>query len=433
MAPAVAQRISKRPPRPFRRGGPRNIVCTFWLEGRCTRHPCKFLHALPSESAPAAALASKQEQFQGRKSSRTWKRNPEEAKSGGAKINSSVEPERHDIKRVEDKKEVCQAWLSGNCMLGDQDCQYLHTWFYGSGFSLLAKLNGHSDTITGIALSSGSDKLYSGSRDKTVRIWDCHTGLCVDALEMSSEVLCLKSEGPWLFVGLKNALKAWNTQKSFEALTTLPTAPVIVGEVHAIEAMDNMLFAGTQGGIIFAWKFRCEDEIPELASSLKGHSHAVISLIIGAGMLYSGSMDNTIRVWDMNNLLCVQTLEGHTGAVLSVICWDHYLFSCSLDGTVKAWGMAKEDQFELEMLYSREEQEDGVLKLRGIQDADGKPILLCSCNDNSVRLYDLPLFPKRWLLFSKREVRAIETSSAAGLFFTGDATGQVTVWKLAAF
>lgn len=32
----------------------------------------------------------------------------------------------------------------------------------------------------------------------------------------------------------------------------------------------------------------------------------------------------------------------------------------------------------------------GLLTLCGMHDLDGKPILLCSCNDNSVRLYDLP-------------------------------------------
>lgn len=30
--------------------------------------------------------------------------------------------------------------------------------------------------VTGIALPSGSDKLYSGSKDESVRLWDCQTG-----------------------------------------------------------------------------------------------------------------------------------------------------------------------------------------------------------------------------------------------------------------
>ena len=32
----------------------------------------------------------------------------------------------------------------------------------------------------------------------------------------------------------------------------------------------------------------------------------------------------------------------------------------------------------------------GVLALTGMHDAHGKPILLCSCNNNTVYLYDLP-------------------------------------------
>ncbi|KAI8025986.1 Zinc finger CCCH domain-containing protein 48 [Camellia lanceoleosa] len=72
----------------------------------------------------------------------------------------------------------------------------------------------------------------------------------------------------------------------------------------------------------------------------------------------------------------------------------------------------------------------GVLALCGIHDAEAKPILLCSCNDNSVRLYDLPSFTERGRLFAKQEVRAIQIGPG-GLFFTGDATGQLAVWKLA--
>ena len=33
--------------------------------------------------------------------------------------------------------------------------------------------------VSGIALPSGSDKLYTGSKDETVRIWDCQSGQVV--------------------------------------------------------------------------------------------------------------------------------------------------------------------------------------------------------------------------------------------------------------
>ena len=33
--------------------------------------------------------------------------------------------------------------------------------------------------VSGIALPSGSDKLYTGSKDQTVRVWDCASGQAV--------------------------------------------------------------------------------------------------------------------------------------------------------------------------------------------------------------------------------------------------------------
>ncbi|XP_052177819.1 zinc finger CCCH domain-containing protein 17-like isoform X14 [Diospyros lotus] len=178
---------------------------------------------------------------------------------------------------------------------------------------MITKLEGHCKAVMGIALPSGSNKLYTGCKDKTIRVWDYNTGQTCNELTLT---------GP-------------------------------VGQVHAMATTDDMLFAATQDVTILAWKFRSENEHPELVASLKVHSCAVISLAIGANMLYSGSMDNTIRVWDLNTLLCVQTLQGHTGSVMSVLCWDKYLLSCSLDGTIKAWGATKAG--DIEMIYSHKE------------------------------------------------------------------------------
>lgn len=51
-----------------------------------------------------------------------------------------------------------------------------------------------------------------------------------------------------------------------------------------------------QDGAILVWKFNVAANCFEPAASLKGHSRGVVSLVVGANRLYSGSMDNTIRV-----------------------------------------------------------------------------------------------------------------------------------------
>ncbi|KAK3218181.1 hypothetical protein Dsin_012151 [Dipteronia sinensis] len=134
-------------------------------------------------------------------------------------------------------------------------------------------------------------------------------------------------------------------------------------------------------------------------------------------------------VWDIETLRSVMTLDGHTDAVMSLLCWDQYLLSCSLDRTIKVW-FATDDEGNLDVAYTHNE-EHGVLQLHGLNDPDGKPVLLCACNDSSVHLYELPSFIERGRIFAKREVRAIQIGPD-NIFFTGDGTGMLSVWKLLA-
>ncbi|CAL9006426.1 unnamed protein product [Prunus brigantina] len=177
---------------------------------------------------------------------------------------------------------------------------------------------------------------------------------------------------------------------------------------------------------ICVWKGSTETNPPFYpAATLKGHTGAVVCLNVGRNRLYSGSVDHTIKVWDLYTLQGVLTLNGHSGAVMSLLCWDQFLLSCSLDDTIKVW--AATEGGGLEVTYTHNE-EQGVLDLAGMTDAESKPILLSSCNDNSVRIYELPSFTERGRLFAKQEVRTVEVGPG-GLFFSGDATGLLSVWK----
>lgn len=50
------------------------------------------------------------------------------------------------------------------------------------GFVFLCALAGHTEAIGGISMPSGSNKLYSGSVDGSVRIWDCNSGKATNNL-----------------------------------------------------------------------------------------------------------------------------------------------------------------------------------------------------------------------------------------------------------
>ncbi|PSR98025.1 Zinc finger CCCH domain-containing protein [Actinidia chinensis var. chinensis] len=194
-------------------GGTVNSICAIWLAGRCTCNPCRFLHMESPTSKPP-------KQSQNHRSN-TWHRGSNNSfkNSSPSPIGGSGTESKTDRKT---QTTVCQYWLSGNCLRGEK-CEHLYFWFCGNGFSMVAKLERHDKAVAGIALPSGSDNLYTGYKDKT----------CVDVVSLLGEVGSLISESPWVFVGLPNAVKAWNIQTQAELNFTGP-----IRQVYAM-VMDN--------------------------------------------------------------------------------------------------------------------------------------------------------------------------------------------------
>ncbi|KAF6133957.1 hypothetical protein GIB67_040721 [Kingdonia uniflora] len=403
-------------------------VCFHWRAGRCNRNPCLFRHEeLPHNSNN---IMPSMKRFDDRSNGNGFNQNNKYIRGKPSNPNPASNVNLHPpskwgrgghngggFPRVTQIDKVCKYWMMGKCNYGDA-CKFQHQWFTSDSFSFLTQLTGHTKAITSIAFPLGSAKLYSGSKDESVRVWDCETGQCTGVINLGSEIGCMISEGPWIFVGIQNAVKAWNTQTTTDLTLNGP-----VGLVYSLVVGNGMLFAGTHDGNILAWKAGTNDFEP--AAALQGHSLAVISLVVGANRLYSGSMDHTIKVWDLETLSCIQTLTEHTSVVMSVLCWEQFLLSCSLDKTIKVW--AATDSGNLEVTYTHKE-ENGLLALCGMHDTEAKPVLICPCNDNTVRLYDLPSFNERGKIYSKEEIRSTQIGPG-GLFFTGDGTGELKVWK----
>ncbi|XP_073126110.1 zinc finger CCCH domain-containing protein 17-like [Henckelia pumila] len=403
----------------------KNQVCAFWLAGKCNRNPCRFMHRQPQPQHQNPSSS-----FDGLSKLNTWK-NPkycsnERKNSNGNRGQqtqqkvSNVETAESEIKRVEKlQPKPCKYWITGNCVLGDK-CKDLHSWMCGSGLTVLTKLQGHDKAISGVALPFGCDKLFSAGKDKCIRTWDCNSGQCVGSVDIDGDVGCLTHEGPWVFVGLPNSVKAWNLQTQAEF-----TLNGFVGQVQCLIADKDMLFTGIEDGTILVWKWDPEANIPKPTATLKGHDGAICSITIGGKNLYTGSKDHTIRAWNLETLQCVQILSGHTGDVTSLLCWDRYLLSASLDHTLKIWG--ETDIGIIEVVCDLKERE--FLAIRGIHDVEEKPVLVCLCHDNTVGLYELPSFEERGRIFTRGEAKVVETG-VDGLFFVGDDTGGLTVCRL---
>lgn len=67
---------------------------------------------------------------------------------------------------------------------------------------------------------------------------------------------------------------------------------------------------------------------------------AISSLAINAAgdLLYSASVDTTVKVWRISNLKCIETIRAHTEAVNAIVVGeDGVFYTASDDATVKVW------------------------------------------------------------------------------------------------
>lgn len=396
------------------------VVCRFWLQGRCTRNPCKFAHALPSYNSCSS------EHKLHSSTNLTWRR------PAGPVVSNSP----------------CSFFLRGSpCPKAADDqqscCKFLHAHTEGAA-ALFTELEGHGKgcSLTGIALPKGSNILYTGGRDRKVKVWDCESGECIQAIPLEGEVGCLfssMSDPDWLFVGIPDQVQVWNLKTQAEQ-KLCAAAPA--GQVRALAAAGDMLFAGTDSGVILVWRFDSEalSFVPAVSLSSGAHSGPVHTLepymASDTKILFSGSADGSIRVWDLATGHCLHTLPlAHTGRVTGLLSWNQFLLSASLDGTLKVW---RQEGAQLDLHYTHTPpttghagaQTPGLIAFSGCVNEDDISILMCSYagDNNVVRVYELPSFTERAVLFSADPIQSLDTGPT-GLAFSGDRAGRLKVWR----
>jgi len=263
-----------------------------------------------------------------------------------------------DIRNLEDKDEVrsvmvlnkdetqqahtdrvlCLMFRGDRLVTGGRD-ETVKIWDLSVG-KCVSTLSGHSDNVW--YLQFDEDKIVSGSADKTICFWDSRSGKCYSTLMGHERGLsCLHFEDDLLMSGSADrAIKLWD-------LRTMRCRDTLLGHTDAVYCLyyhDNRLISGGEDKTARVWDVdvgRCVAVISG-ENSKERHMGAIYCMQFDDRRLITGSFDRTIKLWDMENFECLHTFGSFTGetdfhssTVRRVQFDDFKMVSASADKTIK--------------------------------------------------------------------------------------------------
>ncbi len=195
----------------------------------------------------------------------------------------------------------------------------------------IADLKGHKDGVSSLLYVNGT--LISSSFDQTIRFWDVKKAACTKSLAGHNPgftSLCHANDR--LFLGDYEGNILSFVFKTSEA-ENLPKMDM--DEITCLAFGNSRLYIGSWGGTaikIF------DIDTRKYLQPLLGHDKSVTSLVFSEGKLISGSIDGTIKIWDVESGECLHTFKEES-PVISLTLAEDYLFSGSSDGTIRIWSM----------------------------------------------------------------------------------------------
>ncbi|KAK2040849.1 WD domain-containing protein [Colletotrichum somersetense] len=195
-------------------------------------------------------------------------------------------------------------------------------------------LNGHLDSI--YCLQFDETKIITGSRDKTIRVWDMRTFECrlvIGPPEVVNDVsLLLDDEGnPVHYATLPDNQRA---NPSMPAMVSFPTHHK--ASILCLQYDDRMLVTGSSDSSCIVYNIRSGYRP---VRRLQHHTAAVLDLAFDDKHIITCSKDISICVWDRATGTLLRQLRGHSGPVNAVQMRGNTIVSCSGDFRVKLWNI----------------------------------------------------------------------------------------------
>ncbi|KOS43835.1 hypothetical protein ACN38_g5268 [Penicillium nordicum] len=204
-------------------------------------------------------------------------------------------------------------------------------------------LQGHEDSV--YCSQFDENKIITGSRDRTVRVWDAHYPWSCKKIigppaartfrrgPVNNPTSQATGTSPFMTV-----TPPWPTLDE----TTEITAPLEEASIYhsasilCLQFDEEIMVTGSSDFTCIVYDVR-DDYRP--IRRLSGHHAGVLDVCFDDRYIVSCSKDTTICVWDRNTGGLLRQLNGHQGPVNAVQLRGDLIVSASGDGVAKMWNV----------------------------------------------------------------------------------------------
>ncbi|XP_069556132.1 kinesin-like protein KIF21A isoform X1 [Brachyistius frenatus] len=303
---------------------------------------------------------------------------------------------------------------------------------------------GHTKPV--LCVDATDDLLFTGSKDRTCKVWNLVTGQEIMSLaDHPSSVVSVRYTSSLVFTVSTAYIKVWDIRDSAKCIRTLTSSGQVgtgdtCSSVRSLsippgESQINQIALNPSGSFLYAaagnavrmWDLR------KFVSTgkLTGHLGAVMCLSVekmgnGQDIVLTGSKDHHVKMFEVaegaqGSITSCHTFDpAHQDGVESLAVHGDVFYSSSRDYCIKKWDLASK-----QLLQSVSAQADWVSALGVVP---GSPVLLSGCRGGLLRLWHSDsLAPLCEVQGHDSPINGLATNSSQ--LFTASDDRTVKIWE----
>ncbi|KAI8384692.1 WD40-repeat-containing domain protein [Radiomyces spectabilis] len=216
-----------------------------------------------------------------------------------------------------DNSIYCLVWVGPNLIVSGSRDRSIKMWDLSMGKQgecLLTRTH-HQGSVLCLRVSEDRTFMVSGSSDATCLVWSLpdllpglrlqgHNGGVLDICIIHDRIISSSRDG---------IIRVWNKQG-------IETQRLVghTGPVNALEAQGNQIVSASGDTTLKLWDI----ETGQCLRTFEGHTRGLACVRFHGNRIYSGGQDSKLKIWDANTGQCLATLTGHADLIRTVDCFE---------------------------------------------------------------------------------------------------------------